>query len=113
MRLLLWLLIPLHLLGCSEGIFNDNDDVRPAATEPSEEYRVPTITIKRLESEKVGQPPAAIAGETITWRLDADPAPLKDVVVHVSIPSANNQSVDVWIMIPKFKAYSGELTRFC
>ena len=29
MRLLLWLLIPLHLLGCSEGIFNDNNDVGP------------------------------------------------------------------------------------
>ena len=28
MRLLLWFLIPLHLLGCSEGIFNDNDDAR-------------------------------------------------------------------------------------
>ena len=109
MRLLLWILIPLFLLGCSEGIFKD-DSVEPTATEPTEEYRIPTITIKRLESEKVGQPPAAIAGETITWRLDADPAPLKDVVVHVSIPSANNQSVDVWIMIPKFKAYSGELT---
>ena len=113
MRLLLWLLIPLHLLGCSEGIFNDNDDVRPAATEPSEEYRVPTITIKRLESEKIEERPTAIKGEKITWRLDADPAPLKDVVVHVSIPSANNQSVDVWIIIPKFKPYSEEFTRAC
>ena len=89
MRLLLWLLIPLHLLGCSEGIFNDNND-RGATTEPSEEYRVPTITIKRLESEKIEERPTAIKGEKITWRLDADPAPLKDVVVHVSIPSANN-----------------------
>jgi hypothetical protein len=35
MRLLLWLLIPLHLLGCSEGIFNDGDDGRPT-TEPAE-----------------------------------------------------------------------------
>ena len=110
MRLLLWLLIPLHLLGCSEGIFNDNNDVGPAATEPSEEYRVPTITIKRLESEKIEERPTAIKGEKITWRLDADPAPLKDVVVHVSIPSANNQSVDVWIIIPKIKPYSEEFT---
>ena len=109
MRLLLWILIPLHLLGCSEGIFNDNDD-GGVTTEPAEEYRVPTITIKRLESEKIEERPTAIKGEKITWRLDADPAPLKDVVVHVSIPSANNQSVDVWIMIPKFKPYSGELT---
>ena len=110
MRLLLWILIPLHLLGCSEGIFNDNDDVRPAATEPSEEYRVPTITIKRLESEKIEERPTAIKGEKITWRLDADPAPLKDVVVHVSIPSANNQSVDIGVLIPKFKPYSEEFT---
>ena len=84
MRLLLWILIPLHLLGCSEGLFKD-DSVDPTATEPAEEYRIPTITIKRSESEKVGQRPAAV-GETITWRLHADPAPLKDVVVHVSIP---------------------------
>ena len=82
----------------------------PAATEPSEEYRVPTITIKRLESEKIEERPTAIKGEKITWRLDADPAPLKDVVVHVSIPSANNQSVDVWIIIPKIKPYSEEFT---
>ena len=108
MRLLLWLLISLHLLGCSEGIFKD-DSVEPTATEPAEEYRVPTITIKRMESEKVGQRPAAV-GETITWRLHADPAPLKDVVVHVSIPSANNQSVDIGVLIPKFKATSEEFT---
>ena len=108
MRLLLWLLISLHLLGCSEGIFKD-DSVEPTATEPAEEYRVPTITIKRMESEKVGQRPAAV-GETITWRLHADPAPLKDVIVHVSIPSANNQSVDIGVLIPKFKATSEEFT---
>ena len=110
MRLLLWLLIPLHLLGCSEGIFNDNDDVTPAATEPSEEYRIPTITIKRLGSEKIEERPTAIKGEKITWRLDADPAPITDVVVHVSIPTSNNQSVDVWIIIPKFKPYSEKFT---
>ena len=109
MRLLLWLLIPLYLLGCSEGIFNDNDD-GGATTEPSEEYRVPTITIKRLESEKIEERPTAIKGEKIKWRLDANPAPLKDVVVHVSIPSANNQSVDIGVLIPKFKPYSEEFT---
>ena len=108
MRLLLWILIPLHLLGCSEGIFNDGDDGRPT-TEPTEEYRIPTITIKRLESEKVGQRPAAM-GEIITWRLHADPAPLKDVVVHVSIPTSNNQSVDIGVLIPKFKATSEDFT---
>ena len=108
MRLLLWLLIPLHLLGCSEGIFNDGDDGRPT-TEPAEEYRIPTITIKRMESEKVGQRPAAV-GEIITWRLHADPAPLKDVVVHVSIPTSNNQSVDIGVLIPKFKPTSEEFT---
>ena len=109
MRLLLWLLIPLHLLGCGEGLFNDNDDVRPTAAEPTEEYRVPTITIKRLESEKIEERPT-VRGEKITWRLHADPAPLKDVVVHVSIPSANNQSVDIWVMIPKFKPSSEAFT---
>ena len=108
MRLLLWILIPLHLLGCSEGIFKD-DSVGPTATEPTEKYRIPTITIKRLESEKVGQRPAAV-GETITWRLHADPAPLKDVVVHVSIPTSNNQSVDIGVLIPKFKPTSEEFT---
>ncbi len=40
MRLLLWLLIPLCLLGCEGSIFDDDDDVR-LTTEPSEEYRVP------------------------------------------------------------------------
>ena len=110
MRLLLWFLIPLHLLGCSEGIFDDNNDVRSTTTEPTEEYRIPTITIKRLDSEKVGQRPATIVGEKITWRLYAEPAPLKDVVVHVSIPSANNQSVDYWVLIPKFKPYSERFT---
>ena len=110
MRLLLWFLILLHLLGCSEGIFKDNDDVRSTVAESTEEYRIPTITIKRLESEKIEERPTAIKGEKITWRLDADPAPLKDVVVHVSIPSANNQSVDVWIIIPKIKPYSEEFT---
>ena len=108
MRLLLWILIPLHLLGCSEGLFKD-DSVDPTATEPAEEYRIPTITIKRSESEKVGQRPAAV-GETITWRLYADPAPLKDVVVHVSIPTSNNQSVDIGVLIPKFKPTSEEFT---
>ena len=58
MRLLLWLLIFLHLLGCSEGIFKD-DSVEPTATEPTEEYRVPTITIKRLESERIEERPTA------------------------------------------------------
>ena len=106
MRLLLWLLIPLHLLGCSEGIFNGNDD-RGATIEPTEDYRIPTITIKRIESEKIEERPT-VRGEKITWRLYADPAPLKDVVVHVSIPSANNQSVDIWVMIPKFKPTSEE-----
>ena len=38
MRLLLWLLVFLHLLGCSEGIFKD-DSVEPTATEPTEDYR--------------------------------------------------------------------------
>ena len=109
MRLLLWILIPLHLLGCSEGIFDDNDDVRPVDTEPSEEYRVPTITIKKIKSEKIEERPTT-RGEKITWRLDADPAPLKDVVVHVSVPSADNQSVDVWVLIPKFKPTSDEFT---
>ena len=109
MRLLLWLLISLHLLGCSEGIFNDNDDVKSTTAEPTEEYRVPTITIKKLESKKIEERPA-VRGEKITWRLHADPAPLKDVVVHVSIPSANNQSVDIWILIPKFKPYSEKFT---
>ena len=108
MRLLLWLLIPLHLLGCGEGIFGD-DDAKPIAAEPAEEYRVPTITIKRLKSEKVEERPT-VRGEKITWRLDANPAPLKDVVVHVSIPTTDNQSVDVWVMIPKFKPYSEEFT---
>ena len=108
MRLLFWILIPLHLLGCSEGIFKD-DSVDSTATEPVEEYRIPTITIKRSESEKVGQRPAAV-GETITWRLYADPAPLKDVVVHVSIPTSNNQSVDIGVLIPKFKPTSEEFT---
>ena len=108
MRLLLWLLIPLHLLGCSEGIFNDGDDGRPT-TEPAEEYRIPTITIKRLESERIEERPTA-RGETITWRLYADPAPLKDVVVHVSIPTSNNQSVDIGVLIPKFKPTSEEFT---
>ena len=108
MRLLLWLLIFLHLLGCSEGIFKD-DSVEPTATEPTEEYRVPTITIKRLESERIEERPTA-RGEKITWRLHADPAPLKDVIVHVSIPSANNQSVDIGVLIPKFKATSEEFT---
>jgi hypothetical protein len=110
MRLLLWILIPLLLLGCSEGFFKDNNDVRPTAAESTEEYRIPTITIRRLESEKIEERPTAIKGEKITWRLDADPAPLKDVVVHVSIPSANNQSVDYWVLIPKFKPYSEEFT---
>lgn len=108
MRLLLWLLIPLCLLGCEGSIFEDDDDVRPT-TEPSEEYRVPTITIKRSESEKIEARPT-VRGEKITWRLYADPAPLRDVVVHVSIPSANNQSIDVWVTIPKFKPYSEEFT---
>ena len=108
MRLLLWLLVSLHLLGCSEGIFS-NDDATPTATEPVEEYRVPTITIKRLESEKIEERPT-VRGEKITWRLHADIAPLKDTVVHVSIPSANNQSIDVWVMIPKFKPTSEEFT---
>lgn len=107
MRLLLLLLIPLHLLGC-EDFFDDSDD-RPTVTEPAEEYRIPTITIKKLESEKVEERPT-VRGEKIAWRLDADPAPLKDVVVHVSIPSANNQSVDIWVMIPKFKTASEAFT---
>ena len=94
------------MLGCSEGIFNGNDD-RGATTEPTEDYRIPTITIKRIESEKIEERPT-VRGEKITWRLYADPAPLKDVVVHVSIPSANNQSVDIWVMIPKFKPTSEE-----
>ena len=109
MRLLLWILIPLHLLGCSEGIFKD-DSVGPTATEPTEKYRVPTITIKRLESEKDRGSVLRQVGEKITWRLHADPAPLKDVIVHVSIPSANNQSVDIGVLIPKFKATSEEFT---
>ena len=58
MRLLLWLLVFLHLLGCGEGIFKD-DSVEPTATEPAEEYRVPTITIKRLEGERIEERPAA------------------------------------------------------
>ena len=109
MRLLFWLLIPLCLLGCDESIFDDGDDVRPADAEQSEEYRVPTITIKRLESEKIEERPT-VRGEKITWRLDADPAPVKDVVIHISIPSANNQSVDVWVLIPKFKPTSEAFT---
>ena len=108
MRLLLWLLLSLHLLGCSEGIFS-GDDAESTAAEPTEEYRVPTITIKRLESERVEEHPT-VRGEKITWRLYADIAPLKDVVVHVSIPTADNQSVDVWVMIPKFKPTSEEFT---
>ena len=108
MRLLLWLLVFLHLLGCGEGIFKD-DSVDPAATEPAEQYRIPTITIKRLESERIEERPAAV-GETITWRLYADPAPVKDVVVHVSIPTSNNQSVDIGVLIPKFKPTSEEFT---
>ena len=107
MRLLLWTLI-LHLLGCSEGIFNDDDDGRPT-TEPTEEYRIPTITIKRLESEKVEERPT-VRGEKITWRLHADPAPLKDVVVHVSIPTSNDQSADIGVLIPKFRPTSEEFT---
>ena len=124
MRLLLWLLIFLHLLGCSEGIFKDDQTllmvvnatciaVEPTATEPTEEYRVPTITIKRLESERIEERPTASVPERKlgeTWRLHADPAPLKDVIVHVSIPSANNQSVDIGVLIPKFKATSEEFT---
>ena len=106
-RLLLWTLI-LHLLGCSEGIFNDDDDGRPT-TEPTEEYRIPTITIKRLESEKVEERPT-VRGEKITWRLHADPAPLKDVVVHVSIPTSNDQSADIGVLIPKFRPTSEEFT---
>ena len=57
----------------------------------------------------MGQRPAAV-GETITWRLYADPAPVKDVVVHVSIPTSNNQSVDIGVLIPKFKPTSEEFT---
>ena len=108
MRLLLWILIPLHLLGCSEGIFSD-DDAKPTVAESTEEYRVPTITIKRLESEKIEERPA-VRGEKITWRLHADPAPVKDVVVHVSIPTSNNQSVDIGVLIPKFRPSSEKFT---
>ena len=43
MRLLLWVLISLHLLGCSEGIFSDDD--KATVAESAEEYRAPTITI--------------------------------------------------------------------
>lgn len=107
MRVLIWILIFLNLLGCGESIFDDDEE--PAATEPVEEYSVPTITIKRLESEKIEEAPT-VRGEKITWRLHASPAPVKDVVVHVSLPSANNQSVDVWVMIPKFKSTSEEFT---
>lgn len=108
MRLLLWLLIPLCLLGCEGSIFDDDDDVRPT-TDPSEEYRVPTITIKKIEGEKIEERPA-VRGEKITWRLDADLAPITDVVIQMSIPSANNQSVDVWVLIPKFKPTSEVFT---
>lgn len=104
MRLLLWSLIPLCLLGCEGSIFDDDDDVRPGDTE-SEEYRVPTITIKKIEGEKIEESPA-VRGEKITWRLDANPAPVKNVVIQISIPSANNQSVDVWVLVPKFKPTS-------
>ena len=103
MRLLLWFFIPLCLLGCEGSIFDD-DDVRPDDTE-TEEYRMPTITIKKIEGEKIEESPA-VRGEKITWRLDANPAPVKDVVIQISIPSANNQSVDVWVLIPKFKPTS-------
>ena len=109
MRLLLWILIPLCLLGCDGNIFDDDDDVRPADTDPSEEYRVPTITIKKIEGEKIEERPT-VRGEKITWRLDANPAPITDVVIQISIPSANNQSVDVWVLIPKFKPTSEVLT---
>ena len=108
MRLLLWLLIPLYLLGCDGNIFDD-DDVRPTDTDPSEEYRVPTITIKKIEGEKIEERPT-VRGEKITWRLDANPAPITDVVIHISIPSANNQSVDIWVLIPKFKPTSEAFT---
>ena len=107
MRLLLWLLIPLCLLGCEGSIFDD-DDVRPT-TDPSEEYRVPTITIKKIEGEKIEERPT-VRGEKITWRLDANPAPITDVIIQVSIPSANNQSVDIWVLIPKFKPTSEAFT---
>ncbi len=103
----MWLLIPLCLLGCEGSIFDD-DDVRPT-TDPSEEYRVPTITIKKIEGEKIEERPA-VRGEKITWRLDADPAPITDVVIQISIPSANNQSVDVWVLIPEFKPTSEVFT---
>ncbi len=108
MRLLLWFLIPLCLLGCEGSVFDDDDDIRPT-TEPSEEYRVPTITIKRSESEKIEARPT-VRGEKITWRLYADPAPITDVVIQISIPSANNQSVDVWVLIPEFKPTSEAFT---
>jgi hypothetical protein len=108
MRLLLWLLIPFCLLGCDGSIFDD-DDVRPTITEPSEEYRVPTITIKKLESEKIEEHPT-VRGEKITWRLDADLAPITDVVIQISIPSADNQSINVWVLIPKFKPTSEVFT---
>lgn len=108
MRLLLLLLIPLHLLGCSEGIFSGDDD-KATVAESAEEYRAPTITIKRVESEKIEERPT-VRGEKITWRLYADLDPLKDVVVHVSIPTSNNQSADVWVLIPKFNRISEEFT---
>lgn len=108
MRLLLWFLISLCFLGCDGNIFDGDDDVRPT-TDPSEEYRVPTITIKKIEGEKIEERPT-VRGEKITWRLDANPAPITDVVIQISIPSANNQSVDIWVLIPKFKPTSEAFT---
>ena len=62
-----------------------------------------------MESEKIEERPT-VRGEKITWRLYADLDPLKDVVVHVSIPTSNNQSADVWVLIPKFNRISEEFT---
>ena len=96
---------PIILSGCDESLFKEKTTT-PKETKPEE--RIPVITIKKLSSEKINTPPTS--GEKITWNLQADIAPLVDTIIIVSIPTGNNQSIDQWIMIPKFKPTSERFT---
>ena len=96
------------LFGCGGDDVEDNGSIADSA--PDDDNQIPTITIKKLRSEKVeikkriGEQRWKEIGARVWWRLNADPAPKTDLPVMGSFGGSR------WIIIPKSRNSSEEFS---